>query len=117
MADASTHPVATALAALLERERACILAGEIDKLTRLLPEKERLLNGLKTLNGNAPAVEHLRRQADRNQHLLAASARGIRSAQMRLNALMTAQSELRTYTREGRARDLSKRESRFERKA
>ncbi|SEV92955.1 hypothetical protein SAMN05444851_0381 [Aliiroseovarius sediminilitoris] len=117
MEDSSAPTAMNALEDLLERERVFILSGEIEKLTRLAPEKERLLNSVKSLEADQPALERLRHRADRNQQLLAATVRGIRAVKQRLDALMKGQSELRTYTREGRAQDLSKRGSSFERKA
>ncbi|MCK8463351.1 flagellar biosynthesis protein FlgN [Aliiroseovarius sp. S1339] len=117
MAHANSRAVLNALEDLLEGERTQILAGEIEKLSRLLPEKERLLNALKASDEDFPLLERLRDQVDRNQQLLAAAARGIRSVKQRLDALKTSQTELRTYSQAGRPQDLSKQESRFERKA
>ena len=117
MAHVNLREVVDALEDLLERERTQILAGEIEKLSRLLPEKERLLNILKASDESLPMLEQLRHQADRNQQLLAAAARGIRSVKQRLDALKASRTELRTYSQTGRPQDLSKQESRFERKA
>ncbi|MCK8484491.1 flagellar protein FlgN [Aliiroseovarius sp. S2029] len=117
MADNKARSITHALEDLLERERHLVLAGEIEQLTRLAPEKERLLQSLAACDSSPTDLEHLRLSTERNQQLLTAAARGIRSVKQRLDALMNGQSELRTYTRDGFARDLSRRESRFERKA
>lgn len=116
---ANTNPLKAirAIEDLLKRERAAILAGDIDKLAGFAPEKEHLLSRLRTPEEQPLALEKLRQQADQNRQLLAASAKGIRAARQRLEALISGQSELRTYTPEGRAQDLSKRGSRLERKA
>lgn len=117
MARTEAHAAVNALADLLERERAQILAGEIEQLARLLPEKERLFNALEPSDDAIPALEQLRSQVDRNQQLLAAAASGIRSVKQRLDALRSTQTELRTYTQAGQPKDLSKPESLLERKA
>ena len=117
MAGVNPASIASALEDLLKRERAAILAGDFEKLSSLAPDKERLLNRLRVPEGHPAALEKLRRRADQNQQLLAASARGIRAAKLRLEALVSGRSELRTSTREGQAQDLSKRDSCLERKA
>lgn len=109
--------VADSVADLLERERDLIMAGQLEQLARLLPEKERLLGELRETKGDLPALSHMRDIAARNQVLLAAVLRGIRSVKLRLDELKSCRTELKTYTETGQAMHLNGREGRIERKA
>ncbi|MHA6265425.1 flagellar biosynthesis protein FlgN [uncultured Aliiroseovarius sp.] len=111
------QPAARALETLLDRERALIISGDIQKLARLLPEKERLLERVKTMGDSAGRLEHIQGKADRNQSLLDAVACGIKSVQSRLEAMREGQKVLRTYTQKGESQSISRKTTKFERRA
>jgi len=106
-----------ALEDLLERERRLILTGDLDPLARLAPEKSRLLERMARAGGTAQAFERLRRKTERNQDLLLAAARGIRSAAARLTSPNPVQAPLRTYDRSGQAQTLSQSRSSLEKRS
>ena len=96
MKDDANHE---ALEDLLDRERAALLEGNIDALTRLADEKESLLQ---TLADYPPAtLEILQAKAARNQELLNSALEGIRSVANRLKALREVRNALNTYDRQG----------------
>lgn len=99
---------ADALEDHLDHERKMILSGQIDGLLRAAPEKERLLARLPGAAENDAVLERLRRKAARNQELLQAAARGLKSAARRVETLKSPASPLRTYGRDGAAADLSR---------
>lgn len=109
--------VIDALDDLLDRERGAILRGELETLTRLAPEKERLMQRLPAEPGDVARVERLRQKAGRNQELLAAVAGGIRRAVQRLEALSAPATGLSTYGHDGAKRDLARKARKFERRA
>lgn len=99
---------ADALEDLFDHERRLILAGEIDGLIRISSEKERLLTRLAASDNPPEVMQNLRHKAERNQNLLAAAARGIKSAARRIETMGKADSGLRTYGRDGSAANLSR---------
>jgi len=98
---------ADALEDHLDHERRLILSGQIDGLLRASAEKERLLGRLPGAGDNAEVFTRLRKKAERNQQLLAAAARGLKSAARRIEGLNTSATSLRTYGRDGAAADLT----------
>ena len=76
-----------ALDDLLDHERQMILAGKIDALLRMGPEKERLMARLPRSVLDPDALVRLRKKAERNQDLLLAAARGIKAASKRIEAM------------------------------
>ncbi|WP_300515735.1 hypothetical protein [Aliiroseovarius sp.] len=109
-----------ALERLLDQERQLILSGRIDALPPISVEKDRLLTRLGQSHGNAGDLDHLRRKADRNQQLLLAMARGIRTVSRRLEALKAQQggrARFSTYDQGGRSAQLIPGRSQFERRA
>lgn len=107
MALFSLTAASDALEDLLDHERKLILSGQIDGLLRASQDKERLLARLVATGDDAAVFDRLRRKAERNQQLLAAAARGIKSAARRVEALKTTTASLRTYGRDGTAADLN----------
>lgn len=80
------------LAALLAEERRCLLAGDIDRLADLAPEKQALAEALAEALARQPRpagsdVTGLATQARRNQVLLDAAADGLRAALRRVTEL------------------------------
>lgn len=108
---------ADALEDLLDHERKLILSGRIDGLLRARHEKERLLMRLPNAGESDETLKKLRRKADRNQELLQAAARGIKSAARRVDTLRTPPAALRTYGRDGAATALTTTASGIDRQA
>lgn len=106
-----------ALERLLDQERQLILAGKIEMLSRIGPEKERLLSRLGQGRAMSPELDRLRRKADRNQQLLEATARGIRNVSRRLAAMKSRKAQLSTYDRGGQMASLNPVKSTIERRA
>ena len=95
-----------ALDDLLDHERQMILAGKIDALLRMGPEKERLMARLPRSVLDPDALVRLRKKAERNQDLLLAAARGIKAASKRIEAMKGQRASMRTYARDGASTDL-----------
>ena len=109
-----------ALERLLDQERQIILSGRIEALAPISAEKDRLLSRLGQSHGGLHTLDHLRRKADRNQQLLQAMARGIRTVSRRLEALkaqQTGRARFATYDQGGRSAQLTPGKSKFERRA
>jgi len=98
---------ADALEDHLDHERRLILSGQIDGLLRASAEKERLLARLPASGDTRETLERLRRKAERNQQLLHAAARGLKSAVRRVEAMKAPAASLRTYAADGAAADLA----------
>lgn len=100
----SVERTSSALAALLEEERAALLAGDFDRLASLAERKESLAAGLETL-ADAEALAGLRDRLERNAALLDGAAAGVRSVAERLAAMREVRDALSTYDADGRRRD------------
>lgn len=96
------HDVDRALADLLLRERADILAGRLEGLERLHDEKMALLARLPGAAPQRAGLMRIRQLSEENQRLLAAAAEGLKSAAARLAAISGAQAGFGTYDRSGR---------------
>lgn len=89
--------------ALLEREKASLLAGDLAALAGLAAEKEALLARLRESGANQLAgVAALRERATRNQRLLDAAMLGIRRVSARLSAYRQVRRSMETYDPQGR---------------
>ncbi len=110
-------PIIEALEDLLDRERIAILSGNLDALSRHLGEKTRLLESLATSTSDSVRIERLKIKADRNQELLVAVGRGIKSAASRLKELSNPKVALRTYDKGGASTEMSVPKSGFEKRA
>ena len=109
-----------ALDRLLDHEKQLILSGRIEALAQISAEKDRLMARLGQSPSGAEALDQLRRKADRNQQLLMAVAKGIRTVSRRLEALKAQQSgraRFSTYDRGGRTAQLTPGKAQFERRA
>jgi len=87
---------------LLDRERAALLDGDLEGISRSLREKERLVDAL---NGLQPTPEAelaaIRVKIQRNQILLDSALDGIRAVAERLSALRRIRDTLETYDHTG----------------
>jgi hypothetical protein len=105
-----------ALEDLLDRERNALMAGDIEGLSRMFDEKERLLKALDGTPEND--LQAIKAKADRNQELLNSALDGIRTVSRRLETLREVRETLNTYDQGGKRRaiqGLSR--SRIERRA
>ncbi|MEC7764640.1 MAG: hypothetical protein VX874_22245 [Pseudomonadota bacterium] len=106
-----------ALDALLDREKALILKGDILGVQALFSEKERLLSRVGRARFQRTRIEALMKKAERNNALLEASARGFKAVQDKLIALRGTGGELSTYDREGQRARLGSRSTDFSKRA
>lgn len=91
------------LEALLEQERACLLAGDLEGLGALLPIKEKLVEMmLCDVGANRERILPLEKKLQRNQLLLGGALDGIKSVAKRLAALRQVRMALDTYDAQGR---------------
>ena len=90
--------------ALLERERACLLRGDLSGVAALAREKETLAAAFAEAAGRADpaAIAALRDRAARNRDLLEAAMQGIRRVSARLSAYRQVQRSMDTYDPQGR---------------
>lgn len=102
---------------LLEQERMFLLAGDLNALAKLAPEKERLFKLIPTVSLDAKTLREMAQKADRNQALLLAANKGIRAVSRRIEALRNHKSQLRTYDAGGQRQDLGHPTSKFEKRA
>ena len=93
---------------LLDREFQAIVGGNLEALTRLLPEKTRLMERLRQVEPERQALERLRQKAERNQALLEVVGHGIRSVSQRLQSLQKSKPALQTYDRSGARQTLER---------
>lgn len=103
--------------ALLEEERAALLAGRLDRLVPLLAEKERLAGRLgKTAGVSADRLGRLARLAARNQALVEAALTGLGRAAARVAACRGGAGRLDTYDVRGVRQSLAPDQKRLERR-
>ena len=88
---------------MLERERAALLAGDLEGLSRILREKERVIDALNQgLPDDSGSLGTLKAKANRNQVLLDRAVEGIRVVADRVSALRRVRETLETYDQSGR---------------
>ena len=92
-----------ALDELLDAERHALLAGDLAKLTEMLPAKEALMHALNEEGQtNLPALIELDGKGRRNQLLLDGALEGIRDVAKRMSALRQMRNSLETYGSDGK---------------
>ena len=97
----------SALRDALEKERAAIRAGRLDLIVRLAENREVLLRELGAAAESAPdtlgepALMSLRGDIARNQHMLAAAAKGIKGVVERIAEIRETAGRLTTYGADG----------------
>lgn len=106
MARNDLSAIVASLNDILASEREHLLAGRLGALTGTTQTKEALLERLSTSNAPAEEIERLRKQAERNQALLSAAARGIGAARDRIATLRSTPLPTRTYARNGTATEI-----------
>ncbi|PVA09707.1 flagellar protein FlgN [Pelagivirga sediminicola] len=101
-----THDAQTRLIddldALLDRERAALLTGDLEAIAAILHDKEKLIDRLNTLApASRSAVSTLKEKVMRNQELLDGALEGIRAVAGRMAAVRKARRSLETYDNRG----------------
>lgn len=92
-----------ALDHLLDRERAALVAGDLDSLPGLLAEKEELIDRLVgSERAETDSIQTLRGKASRNQQLLDSALDGLRAVTARMAELRRVRAGLDTYDMAGR---------------
>ncbi|MFD1195064.1 flagellar biosynthesis protein FlgN [Seohaeicola saemankumensis] len=96
-------PILGELDDLLERERDALLAGDLEGLSRILREKEQVIDRLnQLLPPTFLDLDVLKDKALRNQALLDTALEGIRAVADRVSALRRVRDTLETYDQTGR---------------
>jgi flagellar biosynthesis/type III secretory pathway chaperone len=98
---------------LIDEERAALLAGDLERLARLLDRKESLLSAIAAVEfHDMAAIERIKSKLARNQTLLESAMAGIRSVHDRLRLLRETRDALRTYDSSGQERRIESRPGR-----
>lgn len=105
----NTLDITDALEDLLDKERTAILSGALERMGRIAAEKERILDGNNLTAPNQRVLDKLRQKAARNQQLLAAAIRGVRTVSSRLDVLLNGPGDMNTYNQKGQRTTLSSR--------
>lgn len=96
--------------ALLDRERAAVLAGDLDCIGELLEQKQALIDALSATGvDDRPRLNTLQAKVLRNQELLDSSLRGIKAVADRIQAVRKAREGLDTYDKAGRKKTIRSR--------
>lgn len=103
MTNSKSQDIIHALDDLLEKERTALLEGNLDIITRLLSEKENLIDHLNASEASLPeALDMLQGKVQRNQALLDGALQGIRAVANRMGSLRRIRKSLDTYDESGR---------------
>ncbi len=106
------------LDALLERERAALMAGALDQLDPIAQQKMALIEELSALEGpERERLATLREKAERNQVLFDSAMQGVRAVASRMADLRSVRSGLATYDSLGRAKNIAEARSSIEKRA
>ena len=96
-------PLLADLDDILDRERSALLEGDLDGLSRILREKERVIDALnQSLPPASSDLDDLKAKASRNQALLDRAMQGMRFVSERVSALRRVRDTLYTYDQSGR---------------
>lgn len=101
--DDVTQDTIDALDDLLEAERAALLQGQLDEVSRLHQRKEQLIEHLSQLDVQSRAeFDALDGKVKRNQDLLNSALGGLRSVARRLATIRRVRQSLETYDSAGK---------------
>ncbi len=87
---------------ILDLERAALVDGDLDRLTLMVPEKEKLIGAINDLQVRDSAeLIRVQQKVERNQALLNSAADGIRAVAARMAELRRVRQEFSTYGADG----------------
>ena len=86
---------------VLEAERSALLAGDLNMIGALLPQKEALIEQANWAGADRLVLQQAENALARNQDLLKAAMEGIGTVKERLAALAAVDSALETYGADG----------------
>ncbi len=87
---------------VLDLERAALVQGDLDRLSSMVPEKEKLIGAINDLQVlESEALIRVQQKAERNQALLNSALEGIRSVAQRMAELRRVRQGLETYDSAG----------------
>lgn len=102
MTDKACQDTIDALDDLLDQEREALLTGDLDRVGRLVEQKENLIDQLAQFeHTQLDALMQLDEKFKRNQVLLDSALDGIRRVARRLSALRRVRNALDTYDAQG----------------
>ncbi len=97
-----TNDLIESLEQLLDREKAALEHGDLDKVSGETPEKEKLIGALAEMKViETDDLIRVQRKLERNQSLLNSAAEGIRAVSDRLAELRRVRQEFSTYDASG----------------
>jgi len=105
------------LHAILDAEHVAILAGDFDSLNAQSTEKEALLARRPGVMAEQDELSAIARKVSRNQSLIAASLRGVRTAQVALQDAQNIAEGSKVYGRNGEVSRLSGKSGDFSHRA
>ncbi|TQS71476.1 hypothetical protein ERN12_10625 [Rhodobacteraceae bacterium] len=94
---------------LLKKEKEFIVSSEINEVLNLSPRKEALIQEIKEYSNDE--INLIKNFTEKNQNLLIESLKGIRSAQLRVNAIHKATQGFSSYNSDGKSKFISGTES------
>lgn len=104
----SIQPLIDELDDLLDSEKKALVRGDIDSVSRLMSQKEILVETLNAQDDlDRKNLAQLHQKVMRNQTLLNSALEGIRAVATRMSELRRVRSGLETYDEQGRKRHLS----------
>jgi len=87
---------------VLDLERAALVEGDLDRLTHMSPEKEKLIGAINELQVlDSDDLIRVQQKVERNQALLNSAAEGIRAVAARMAELRRVRQEFSTYGADG----------------
>ncbi|NVO57664.1 flagellar export chaperone FlgN [Rhodobacteraceae bacterium B1Z28] len=87
---------------VLELERAALVEGDLDRLTHMVPEKEKLIGAINDLQVlDSEDLIRVQQKVERNQALLNSAAEGVRAVAGRMAELRRVRQEFSTYGADG----------------
>jgi len=103
MTNEAINHIIDALDDLLDAERAALLQGNLDDVSRLHARKERLIDALNSEDAlDTQSFLPLQDKVARNQDLLNSALEGVRSVARRLAAIRRVRKSLETYDAKGK---------------
>ncbi|ATG48449.1 hypothetical protein [Celeribacter ethanolicus] len=108
---------ASALADLLDKEKAAILKGDFATLETLSKSKESLLSLVAKSKTPVVVLQDLKKRSEHNKRLLMASAKGLRTARERILSLRHQSRGFTAYGPAGKATEIERKSLTMKRKA